>query len=162
MIPFIVFGAIAILVFGGGAAIVNVLLTREEIITKIREAAIERNFSSQIQDGLIAIAIVESDLNPSATKLTGGDGGRGGAWGLFQLTLTTARDLGFSGPGSELLEAEINIFWAMCLAAEISANTVEDLASEWNSGKRYAVLPDNHSTKTVYVPAVLAAMQRTV
>lgn len=42
---------------------------------------------------LLAVWRIESNFNPFAVNMTGGDARRGGAWGLGQMTLRTARDL---------------------------------------------------------------------
>lgn len=42
---------------------------------------------------LLSVWRIESNFNPFATNLTAGDLGRGGAWGLGQMTLQTARGL---------------------------------------------------------------------
>ena len=42
---------------------------------------------------LLSVWRIESNFNPFATNLTAGDARRGGAWGLGQMTLQTARDL---------------------------------------------------------------------
>lgn len=56
-----------------------------------------------------AIVATESEFNPHATARTGGDGKRGGSYGLMQMSLQTARALGFTGDAAELYDPGVNI-----------------------------------------------------
>jgi soluble lytic murein transglycosylase-like protein len=47
---------------------------------------------------VLGVARQESDFYPDATATHPGDLARGGAYGLMQMTLQTARTLGYSGP----------------------------------------------------------------
>lgn len=105
-----------------------------------------------------------------------GDAGRGGAWGLCQLTLQTARDVddqngrewaGVDGarPGESLLNAPLNVTLAAHLLRELSARAVAagfvvntephaaNVASLYNSGKLLRNAPA--STRDVHVPRFL-------
>lgn len=109
-----------------------------------------------------AIARQESGFILRSQNLTGRDRERGGAYGLCQMTLTTARGLGWHGTVEELLIPETNCH----LAAELcSINSerlelpvasdawVEDIASLYNSGHMLKNAP--RLTSRYYVPNVL-------
>ena len=73
------------------------------------------------------VAKVESNCNPRATRTVGGDGRRGGAFGLMQVTLATAQDVAermpvdaatranlarfMSDPVGSLLDPDVNIMF---------------------------------------------------
>ena len=103
----------------------------------------------------LAFARVESSLRPNAVNNTGGDATRGGAWGLFQMTLKTAQECGFKGEGEDLLDAEVNAEIAARFLARlmIPYRTLRDVASAYNSGHPYASAPE--STRDRYVPLIL-------
>ena len=56
-----------------------------------------------------AIIAHESEFQQHATALTGGDGKRGGSYGLMQMSLATARALGFTGTAQDLYDPATNI-----------------------------------------------------
>ncbi len=106
----------------------------------------------------VAIARQESAFTAAASNNSAGDATRGGSWGLCQMSMLTARGLGFTGTTADLLNPEINAELAATLCAEISkrlkTTSLADVASAYNSGKPMARAPT--STRTVYVPRVLA------
>jgi soluble lytic murein transglycosylase-like protein len=110
-----------------------------------------------------ALAAHESDWDPNAKVLTGPDGHLGGARGLFQMTLSTARDLGFAGDPSELFDPQLNTDLAVKLAlrnaAVIGSTSPALLAAAHNCGAGHVV---NHtiprSTQNNYVPTILRLM----
>ncbi len=102
-------------------------------------------------------------LDPSRVNMTGGDAKRGGAWGLNQITLQTAREHGFTGDPKELLDPRKNVEWiARILSAPIDKHgkrrdkpkTLQEAASMWNSG----TYPQDGDTPQVtlneYIPGV--------
>lgn len=110
----------------------------------------------------VAIGIVESNLNSTATNLTGPDGARGGAWGLTQITEKTARGIGYNGPMRALIE---NPALAADLSAKLASQgkpkTIDDLGAWWNAGRfTAAALSDDHITKRDYIPKLRAALAR--
>lgn len=106
----------------------------------------------------VAIARQESAFVVTASNNSAGDAKRGGSWGLCQISLLTARSLGFTGTTADLLNPEINAELAAALCEEISkrlkTTSLADVASAYNSGKPMQKAPT--STRTVYVPRVLA------
>lgn len=94
-------------------------------------------------------------MRSNVAVLTGGDGLRGGAYGLCQVTLKTAKGLGFVGPVELLLKPEVNADLAAKLVAQLHKRYTQlaDVAAAYNSGKPYAKAPQ--VTRERYVPAVL-------
>lgn len=93
---------------------------------------------------LYAIARQESALRPSTVVKTGGDGKRGGAYGVFQMTLKTARTLGFAGNPDELLDVDTNTKYATKLIAYWMARhpgNLSDVYARYNSGQTYIRAP---------------------
>lgn len=102
-----------------------------------------------------AIARHESNWTADASVLTGGDGARGGAFGLCQMTLKTALGLDPMATPSRLLDARYNASVAARLVAadwKRFRGRVEDVIAAYNSGKPFFRAPE--STKLFYVPAV--------
>jgi hypothetical protein len=142
-------------------------MTSDEIAALIRKRATEAGIEPV---WMVAIATVESGLRPGVSVRTGRDGKRGGAFGLFQLTVRTLRGLGYKGDGWDLLEPETNIAWACKLMQANRPLSLEDAAALWNAGHVFDALPHTpgsteaqrlkYRTRTVYVPAVLAAALR--
>ncbi len=85
----------------------------------------------------------ESGFNTNATNLTGGDLARGGAWGLAQMTLATAKGVPpfipkaikdgpvfkhWTGEGKQLLDPSLNVLFMMAylnhLMGELKGDTV--------------------------------------
>lgn len=108
----------------------------------------------------LGIIDVESSWNEAATNLSGPDAARGGAWGLTQLTLTTAKALEPDVTGQELLDGVTNLRVAGLLLRDNARRSVDDrdVAALWNSGKLYDRAPA--STRNVYVPKVLNAARK--
>lgn len=109
----------------------------------------------------LGIIEVESGWNPRATNLVGPDAARGGAFGLTQLTLQTARAFVPSITGDELLDPVTNLQIAGMLLEENrrrSSPMWEDVAAMWNSGKPNDRAPEK--TRYSYVPKVLDAANR--
>lgn len=109
-----------------------------------------------------AIARQESGFIVKAQNMGPGDKERGGAHGLCQVTLATARALGWEGSVADLLLPEINCALAaeLCVANMHSVKTplgsdewIEDIAAMYNSGKVYKNAP--RITAMQYVPNVL-------
>lgn len=107
----------------------------------------------------LAIAEVESSFNPDATNLTGGDGRRGGSYGLFQLSCRTAQGLGYKGSPEGLLEIPVNISYAVKLIKQlIKTNpSLEEVASRYNSGKPLSKAPES---TVQYVKKIVSAEAR--
>ena len=81
-------------------------------------------------DLIRAIILTESSGNPNAK-------GPAGDYGLMQVTLPTARHLGFLGAAEELLDPDTNIRLGTTLLARIQARGIESLAelySTYNAG----------------------------
>lgn len=107
---------------------------------------------------LLGIIKVESNWNPSATNLVGADAARGGAYGLTQMTLRTARAFDPTITGAELLDPVTNLRFAGQLLtdnARRGGKEWPDVAAMWNSGRPFDNAPE--STRYKYVPRVLAA-----
>ena len=110
-----------------------------------------------------AIAHHESSWDPAAKVLTGPDGNLGGAYGLFQMTLSTARDLGFAGTIDGLLDPYANVEWAVKLSLR-NAKVLKTKAPLFiipahNCGAGHVksgTVPK--STTDQYLPAVLGLM----
>lgn len=102
----------------------------------------------------IAIARKESAFNPDALVDTGGDGARGGAYGLMQMTALTAKGLGFVGNPRDLLDADVNISYGVALIAQLAKyhKSFRDVAAAYNCGKQYSRAP--RVTQKEYVPTV--------
>lgn len=109
----------------------------------------------------LGIIEVESNWNAKATNLVGADAGRGGAFGLTQMTLKTARAFDPSITGDDLLDPVTNLRIAGLLLAENAMRGSPewpDVAAMWNSGRRFDEAPE--VTRYKYVPKVLAAANR--
>lgn len=95
----------------------------------------------------MAIAHMETggSFDPSLVKMTGGDGARGGAWGLCQMTLKTAEGLGYDGDGPGLLEPKLNSNLAAKLCVQLQkslGSNLHDVAAAYNSGKAWSKAPE--------------------
>ncbi len=73
-----------------------------------------------------AIVGKESQFHSTAKALTGPDGARGGSYGLMQMSLATARALGFKGETVDLLSPDVNL--------ELGARYLADLMKEAAAG----------------------------
>lgn len=108
----------------------------------------------------LAIARQESNFYPEAVSMAKGDAGRGGSYGLCQMSLLTAREYMPTITGSELLKAEANAHLAARHCAALVkrfGENLRDVAAAYNSGHPYATCPN--STRNVYVPNVLSYEQ---
>ena len=105
---------------------------------------------------LVAFARVESSFRAGAINNSAGDLKRGGSRGLCQLSLTTARAMGYQGEPEGLLDPVVNANFAGLLIVtnmhDFKVTSLEDVASLYNSGKRFAQAPP--STRILYVSAV--------
>ena len=153
------------LIIAGAAAILLALVTwgvvvtidRDKMAALLRQAAEARGIPG---DWAVAIGIVESNLDPNATNLTGGDLARGGAWGATQITLKTAQAYGYTGTGPELLadparQAELT---ATILAAG-NPQTIADVAAWWNAGRK-SLSSAPAVTQNTYAPRLAAALDQ--
>jgi hypothetical protein len=122
------------------------------------EAIIREEFASAGLDPNLGVAIGkhESGLNPEAVNMTGGDLRRGGSFGPMQMSLATARDLGFTGTTQELMEPRTNTGLAAKLVKQLSGrfSDPKDIISAYNSGRPLSQAPA--STREQYVPGVLS------
>lgn len=109
----------------------------------------------------LALARQESDFRVDAVATHPADIARGGAYGALQMTLKTARGLGYQGPPEGLLDATENARWAAELCAQNAKRTkapigsqdwVYDLAAMYNSGRPFAKAPE--VTRKDYAPRV--------
>jgi soluble lytic murein transglycosylase-like protein len=93
----------------------------------------------------LAFAMCESEFRPWWVNKTHGDGRRGGAFGLYQMTLATARSLGFLGEPEELLDLDINAHMAIKLIKDDLMKRgfkgLRDIACGYNSNCTYARAP---------------------
>ena len=105
----------------------------------------------------IGLARQESDFDPSAKNLAGGDAKRGGSFGLCQMTLLTGRSLRGDGITPEmLLEPSFNADIAAELVAQLRdryRGVLSDVLAAYNSGRPWAHAPS--STQKVYVPNII-------
>lgn len=97
----------------------------------------------------------ESNFDPNAMNLTGGDLARGGAFGLGQMTMRTARSLSFTGTAQDLLDPRTNLELVAKLHRANGAPNADprDVFSRYNSGKSLARAPE--VTRLNYVPKVM-------
>ncbi len=81
---------------------------------------------------IYAIITVESRGNPSASE-----SGYWGGQGAMQISLPTARSLGFNGSKSQLFEPDNNIHYATAYLSELKTHfrgNVRDMAAGYNAG----------------------------
>lgn len=95
-----------------------------------------------------AIAAAESAFRADAINLQGGDGDRGGSWGIMQMSHKTALLLGFAGDPVQLLSPELCVSLAAQLCEDNMQRcfqnmdgTLAECASLYNSGKRVHAAP---------------------
>lgn len=110
-----------------------------------------------------AIVEHESRWNSNArSPVSASDEKYGGAWGLCQILLTTAKDLGYTGDGPGLWDPKVNTELFIKLTLRNLHNlhivSVQDLIAAHNSGKTYNNSPA--STRNEYVPQVLDLYRR--
>lgn len=126
---------------------------------------------------LAGIVRTESRGKPRAKRLTGGDARRGGAWGLAQVTLDTARDLiprirrqlpqyapildRFDGTGPSLFDRDLNLLLA---AFKLSSDHAALGKKSWapavlayNRGRQGAKAFKGNPAAALYVQRVLSA-----
>lgn len=146
----------------GGAAVAFLAMSQEQ--RRVRQAARTAAAAYGIRPELLeALGYVESRWRMSAVNKSGADGARGGSWGPFQLSETTARAYGYRDP-MELLttDAEVAAAWAAkVLAARPGGppQTIEDASAWWNAGRTsFAGLGPDHVTRVDYVPKARAAL----
>lgn len=169
----VIIGAV---VLGAGLLIRRKAPAQETTVAKYTRAQLEelaRSTAIRYQlDPAILLATVdtESDWHVNAYVGTGGDGARGGAYGLTQMTLLTAQSVdgwlssdwsrreGGRRP-EHLFDPALNLELAAALHSENadrstspvgSEDWVMDLAAMYNSGKVFAKAPV--STRTRHVP----------
>jgi soluble lytic murein transglycosylase-like protein len=127
-------------------------------------------------DVLEGVVRTESNFKPGAKNLTGGDLARGGAWGLAQMTLETAKGLvvatrsahpdlapilvRFDGTGPSLLDPDLNLLLAASLLAsnyrQLRAWPAAVLAYNRGVGGARTYLASNVAESNVYVQKVFA------
>lgn len=119
----------------------------------------------------LAMAFHESSFDPKACATNPADLARGGSYGLFQMSLKTARRLVPKVPLEPAMLYDVNLnceLWSdlvmenrkiIAATAEVDRdkNLFIDLAALHNSGKVFAKAP--LKTRYNYVPAVAVAMQ---
>ena len=105
-----------------------------------------------------AIARKESAFIPETKVLYGADGRRGGAYGMFCMTLQTAKALGFEDHPDKLLDPELCGLFAAKLCQENWArfDNLDDVICAYNSGKPKRSAPV--ITLSDYLPKVLKYM----
>lgn len=105
---------------------------------------------------LVAFARVESSFRANAVNNSAADTARGGSRGLCQMSLQTARAIGFTGAPDDLLDPVVNAKMAATLISlnmrSFRVSSLEDVAALYNSGKRFNKAP--LSTRMLYVPAI--------
>jgi soluble lytic murein transglycosylase-like protein len=108
---------------------------------------------------LVAFAKVESSFHAKAINNSVPDKARGSSRGLCQMSLTTARALGFNGMPEDLFDPERNAMLAGKLCSmnkkSFAVTNLRDVAALYNSGKPYDKAPA--STRLIYVPLILKA-----
>lgn len=111
---------------------------------------------------LLALAEHESNFEQCATNQAGADAQRGGAWGLFQVTLKTAEAyVGKLDKPELLLDAVVNTDVACrIIEADLVRFTghLDDVICAYNSGKPRRRAPD--VTVFKYLPSVKAKYLR--
>ncbi len=109
-------------------------------------------------DPALGCAIIshESDWNAEArSNVHAADEKYGGAWGLSQMLVPTARRLGYKGDGPGLFDVDTHIdLFIKLLQANIKAfgSQPDDLICAHNSGKPFKRAPK--MTLDLYLPAV--------
>jgi soluble lytic murein transglycosylase-like protein len=93
-----------------------------------------------------------SNWDANAVNQTGGDAARGGAYGLMQITLQTAKGWGFAGEPSQLLDPQTNLTVGCKGIAVGPHDSFDDVCAVWNDGIPFAQLDPNGLTATSYVP----------
>ncbi len=150
----------------GAAVVVLVMLSRRPAAASSGDPTFRLAVDTALSAGvdpaiLLGIIKVESNWNPGATNLVGPDGARGGAYGLTQMTLRTARAFDPDVTGEQLLDPVTNLRFAGLLLADNRSRAGadwRDVAAMWNSGRPFDQAPE--VTRYRYVPKVLEAANR--
>lgn len=136
------------------------LLPYSARLKKYRPAIVDAFLAQGLPEALgLAIARQESAFKAGARTVTGGDARRGGSYGLCQMSLMTARDLGYLGPPEGLLNPQLNARLAAehCKRlATVYKSFWPDVAAAYNSGRSLAYSPK--TTRLTYVPNVMKYM----
>lgn len=124
------------------------------------------------------IAKVESNCNPEAIRTTGGDGRRGGAYGLMQMTLATAQGIAermpvdastranlarfVSDPVGALLTPDINVMFGAYYLADLKKRLGSEIMAvgAYNRGAagiRQYIAAGNSANDLPYTQKVYAA-----
>lgn len=109
----------------------------------------------------VAIAAHESGLKSKAVNNTGGDALRGGSYGAAQMSMLTAKGLGFTGTSEELMTPAVNAHYQAMLVKQLSTQhggDLGDIVAAYNSGKPLAESPE--STRNDYVPDVMRRLNQ--
>lgn len=86
---------------------------------------------------IAAIMEQESQGNPNAANLTGGDAALGGSYGLMQMSLSTAQALGYDGDTQGLYDPTTNIYLGTQYLADLLGQTggnIDAAISGYNAG----------------------------
>lgn len=177
------------LIIGVLAAALGWILLMAKRSASAREAlTLAANRYGLDPDWLVALGVTETDLDPSATNLSGPDGARGGSYGVTQISRQTARAFGYLDPMENLLDPDT--------AAELTARMIVvgfaerggsmdgdqyipnpnhqstfyygaprsflDMLAIWNAGRPWAELPAGGSTLTDYIPRGEAALKKEI
>lgn len=105
------------------------------------------------------IISVESQWNPDAENLTGGDAARGGSYGLMQMSLETAQGMGYTGTAEGLKDPTTNLTYGIQFLGWAYTETGGDYvktAAAYNGGRLGA---SGTYTDQSYIDKVLAAAQ---
>lgn len=124
-------------------------------------------FEGQDLPFVLGLALAHREtLFVSTPNLTGGDGARGGAWGIFQVTLQTAQGYGFDKSGPHLAETYTNALYATKVLTEAvkkwnitfdSKEGFRDAASAYNCWRPYKNA--RVSTKLIYIPRFMKSLE---
>lgn len=129
----------------------------------------------------MAFAQQETTFRPWLDNLVDpGDKARGGSYGMFQMSLQTARqDLNFTLPVEDLYDVRCNASMAAKFIKRLFARygNLTDTASHYNAGRALAKVPEfltdkhgqfildkqgnkvPHPTRATYVPNILASVE---
>lgn len=108
-----------------------------------------------------AIAHHESDWDPSARSKDPRDEARGGSRGLCQVSLSTARDLGWKGTPEALYDPSLSALLAARLLARNAGAVTADptrLAQAYNGGVGHVLNGTVSADAKAYAAAVVALM----
>jgi len=105
----------------------------------------------------LGMAMQESLFRSTRPALTGGDGERGGSYGLLMVSALTAESMGFKGQPIDLCIPETGVLWATKVILrnmhDYNITDFRDVLACYNSGKRFTDAPQ--LTRSVYVPKAL-------